>query len=344
MWNSLNATQEGIQWECPRESLLRSLACHYIVRVIFSAPNRYWMKALIAEYSMYHDPALAPEGTAMFSTISASFSRCGYDVMTPGQGDFYQEIEKLAPSCDVGLVIAPDHLLTRFTLAMETRTHNLGCGSMNVAVCADKKRTGAILASHGIPVPGEQDEGLRVVKPVTGCGAHGVRLTRGPAGPGEFGQKYIEGENFSVSIVASRVVGEACLYYTGEPPLVLALNRQNIEIDPQGLFHYLGGETPAGHPREREIRETAINAIKTLGCQGYAGIDVVVADRVYVVDVNPRITTSIVGIAACMDEEIADILVRASRGMAAGTLHFSGSASFDAAGNVTRHGQGNNPR
>ena len=298
------------------------------------------MKALIAEYSMYHDPALAPEGRAMFASLLASFSRCGYEVVQPGGGDFYKEIEELAPGCDVGLVIAPDHLLPRFTLAMETRTHNLGCGSMNVAVCANKQRTGTILASHGIAVPEEQEKGLRIVKPVYGCGATGVRLTRGPAGQGEFGQKYIEGENYSVSVVGSRVVGEACLYFTGEPPVALALNRQHIEIDPGGEFHYRGGETPATHQKEQEIKETAINAVKILGCQGYAGVDVVVADQVYVVDVNPRITTSIVGITACMNEEIADILVRASKGMTIGSLNFSGYASFDASGTVTRHYSG----
>lgn len=295
------------------------------------------MKALIAEYSMYHDPMLAPEGKAMFETLSASFSRCGYEVVTPGQGDFYKEIERLAPTCDVGLVIAPDNLLSRFTLAMETVTHNLGCGSMNVAVCANKQRTGSILTSHGIAVPEGQEEGLRVVKPVLGCGAQGVRLTRDPAGPGEFGQRYIEGENYSVSVVGSRVVGEACLYYTGEPPVAIALNRQYIEVDPEGRFHYRGGETPVSHPKEQEIRETAIRAVKVLGCQGYAGVDVVVADKVYVVDVNPRITTSIVGIAASIEEEIADILIRASKGIAVGEIHVTGRARFDASGKVDGH-------
>lgn len=293
------------------------------------------MKVLIAEYSMYHDPALAPEGRAMFASLSASFSRCGHEVVTPGQGDFYEEIQKLAPGCDAGLVIAPDPLLSRFTLAMENCTHNLGCGSMNVAVCANKQRAGTILASHGIAVPEGQEKGLRVVKPVSGCGAVGVRLTSGPAGPGEFGQRFIEGENYSVSVVGSRVVGEACLYFTGEPPVAIALNRQHIKIDAGGKFHYHGGETPASHPKVQEIMETAISAVKVLGCQGYAGVDVIVADRVYVVDVNPRLTTSIVGITACMKEEIADILIRASKGMPVGELHFSGHASFDASGNVS---------
>ena len=54
--------------------------------------------------------------------------------------------------------------------------------------------------------------------------------------------------------------------------------------------------------------------IEVLGCQGYCGVDMVVADKVYVIEVNPRITTSLVGIAACMKEEIADLLVAASKG------------------------------
>ena len=268
--------------------------------------------------------------------MHGSFSRCGYEVVSPGPGDFCEEIAKLAPACDVGLVIAPDCLLSRFTLAMETVTHNLGCGSMNVAVCANKPHAGKILASHGIPVPETVAEGRRVVKPVSGCGAQGVRITEDPAGDGEFGQKYIEGEHFSVSIVAGRLVGEACLYYTGAPAVALALNRQCIEITSDGRFHYQGGDTPVHHPREKEIVDTALQSITVLGCQGYAGVDVVVADRVYVVDVNPRITTSITGIASTMDEEIADILVRASKGETPGNLHFRGTVSFDASGRIVR--------
>lgn len=295
------------------------------------------MKALIAEYTMQHDPGLAPEGRAMYDVLSGSFARCGYDVVSPEPGDFYGEIKRIAPACDVGLVIAPDHLLSRFTLAMETATHNIGCGSMNVAVCANKQHAGKILASHGIPVPEEVTQGRRVVKPVSGCGAQGVRVTAEPAGAGEFGQMFIEGDHFSVSIVASRIVGEACLYYTGAPAVALALNRQHIEITGDGRFHYRGGETPVHHPREKEIVETAIKSITVLGCQGYAGVDVVVSDKVYVVDVNPRVTTSIVGIAATMDEEIADILVRASKGETPVNLHFNGTVSYDACGRITRN-------
>jgi len=294
------------------------------------------MRVFLAEYAVAHNPELAPEGAAMLGVLSDSFERCGYEVVSPGSGDFGAEIRRLAPDCDYGLVITPDHLLFRYTADLERLTHNLGCGSMNAAVCANKQQVAAILARHGIPVPDESGAGNQVIKPVRGCGAQGVRLAAGPPGEGEFAQQFIEGEHLSVSLVGSRVVGDACSFYTGKPPLLLAVNRQEILVDDEGRFHYLGGETPVSHPRYDEIVSTAVQALTVLGCQGYTGVDIVLADRPYVVDVNPRITTSIVGIAACMEEEIADILVAASKGGGPSAVHLTGSVRFDSHGRVER--------
>jgi len=292
------------------------------------------MKVLLAEYATAHAPALAPEGAAMLRVLQESFRRCGYDIVMPGTGDFGSEIESLAPLCDMGLVIAPDHLLSRYTMILEQHTHNIGCGAMNAALCANKVRTAQILKSHGIPVPGGATAGTRVVKPVHGCGAQGVRLTSSAPGEGEFSQEYIKGEHFSASLVGNRIVGDACLYFSGSPPVSLAVNRQFIEIGDDGAFRYRGGETPVHPEREQEILDVTTKTIAVLGCQGYCGVDVVVADKVYVIDVNPRITTSLVGIAACMEEEIARILVDASFGKPVSPIHLTGSVRFDTHGKV----------
>jgi hypothetical protein len=293
------------------------------------------MKALLAEYATFHDPGLAPEGAAMQRVLSESFLHLGYEVVTPQTGDFDRELVRLAPDCDVGLVIAPDHLLYGFTRILEEFTKNIGCSSLVAAVCADKVRTGEILRRHGIPVPDTADSGPRVVKPIHGCGSMGVRITEDLPGEGEFAQRYIEGEHLSASLVGSMNVGEACLYYSGKPPLVLALNRQIIDVK-EGMFHYLGGETPVEHPRGEEIRAIARNTVTVLGCQGYAGVDMVIGDRIYVVDVNPRITMSIIGIAAVMEEEIAGILVEASQGRGPDEVHLHGRVRFTKKGQVTR--------
>jgi predicted ATP-grasp superfamily ATP-dependent carboligase len=294
------------------------------------------MKVLLAEYTTAHDPVLSHEGNAMLGVLRGSFERCGYEVVLPDEGDFATEIERLAPACDMGLVIAPDNLLSKFTMILEQHTHNLGCGFMTVALCANKVQTQKILRQHGIPVPGEPGPGKRVIKPVKGCGAQGVRLSEGEAGEDEFAERYIDGEHLSVSIIPNRVIGDACLYYSGAPPLILAVNRQQVEVDTDGSFHYLGGETPVHPPREAEITSTARKVVEVLGCQGYCGVDVVVSDKVYVVDVNPRITTSLVGITACMKEEIAALLVAASKGAGPAEVHLSDRARFDTNGKVTR--------
>lgn len=294
------------------------------------------MRVLLAEYTVAHDPALAPEGAAMLSVLRQSFERCGFEVVSPGIGDFGEEISRLAPSCDYGLVIAPDHLLARYTMLVEQFTNNIGCGSMSASVCANKQKSAKILRSHQIPVPDEPGTGKRVVKPVSGCGAAGVRLTGAPPQKGEFSQQYIDGEHLSASIVCNRIVGEACLNFSGEPPVVLAINRQAITMGSSGQFQYGGGETPVDHPRGREIADVAARAVTVLGCQGYCGVDIVLSDRPYVVDINPRITTSVIGIAACMREEIADIIVAAANGRAPHGVHLSGTVRFDTNGKVTR--------
>ncbi|MFA7198424.1 MAG: ATP-grasp domain-containing protein [Methanoculleus sp.] len=294
------------------------------------------MKAFLAEYSVCNDPGLALEGAAMLATLSESFERCGYEVVTPEGPDFEGEIRRLAPGCDVGLVVAPDHLLFRYTQALEQVTHNVGCGSMNAAVCANKQRSASILARNGVAVPPDAGTGKRVVKPIMGCGAQGVRLTDEEPGAGEFAQAYVEGEALSVSLVVSRVTGNVCEFYSGTPPLLLAVNRQEIAVAEDGSFQYLGGETPVHPDREEEIVATAVRAVNILGCQGYAGVDVVVGDHIYVVDVNPRPTTSMVGIAAIMEEEVADILVKASHGEALDEVHLSGSVRFDTSGRINR--------
>ncbi len=294
------------------------------------------MRVLLAEYACHNDPTLAPEGEAMFRTLLESFTRIGYEVVAPVHGnDFADELRRLAPTCEEALVIAPDHLLARFTKIIEDLSRNIGCSSLAIAVCANKRRTATTLKAHGIDVPAEVTSGKRVIKQISGSGSVHMRYRDEEPGEDEIGQEFIDGDHLSVSMVGSRVVGEICLYYTGEGPLILSLNRQNIRIDNDGAFHYEGGEVPVSHPRADEIISVARKAATILGCQGYTGVDLVVTpERIVVVDVNPRPTDSIVGIAAIMQEEIADIIVKASYGRAPETVNLKGSVRFGKDGSV----------
>src|SRR5512136_456247 len=137
---------------------------HRSDRVISLKNQKRVMKVLLAEYTTVHDPLLAPEGAAMLAVLKRSFDHCGYDVVLPTGSDFGKEIERLAPTCDMGLVVAPDHLIARYTQILEQHTHNLGCGFMTAALCANKVQVGKILRLHTIPVPAEISAGRRVIK------------------------------------------------------------------------------------------------------------------------------------------------------------------------------------
>lgn len=290
-------------------------------------------KVLLAEYTIFNDPYLAPEGKAMVSVLKKSFENCGYTVVMPKSGDFNSEIERLAPECDFGLVIAPDELLSRFTHTLEVATHNAGSDSTSIAVCANKRLASKLLAKAGIDVPrevGADFEGARVIKPVRGAGSVGVRIAKDGEQPAsdEMSVEFVKGESYSVSIIGSRVVGDACEYYSGLPPVFLTINKQISYPDENGKFVYGGGETPVHPEREAEIIEVAKRTIETLGCQGYIGIDVIVGDKIWVVDVNPRPTMSILGIVNVIEEEIADVLLKATVGKPPECVHYNGKKSF----------------
>ena len=301
------------------------------------------MKVLIAEYTVFNDPNLAPEGKAMVDALQKSFEAAGCEVVFPSAGsDFNSEIARLAPECEYSIVIAPDAMLSKFTHTAELVSHNLGSDSTAVAVAANKRLTSKLLAARGIAVPREVEgtfAGKRVIKPVKGEGSVNVRIAKAGELPkdDEMMVEYIEGEHYSVSLVGSRVVGEACGFYSGLPPVILTVNRQKTVIDENGFFRYGGGETPVHPALEKEMIDTAAKTIEALGCQGYTGVDMVVSGgKIYVVDVNPRPTLSLAGIVQILEDNLADILLKATVGLPPKEVHYNGkTAVFDADGKVT---------
>lgn len=298
------------------------------------------MNILLAEYASHYaetDPALALEGRAMLSTLQKSFEQVGHTVHSPTPGaDFESEILRLGVRCDNGLVIAPDDLLFSYTKALESVCRNIGCNSISVALCANKQKSASILVGQGIDVPCEVTSGKRVIKEISGAGALNMWYADKEPDATQFGQEYIEGEHLSVSLIGSRVTGEICLYYSGNESLLLAVNRQDIRIQDDGQFVYYGGETPISHPRFHEIVSVAQKAALTLGCQGYIGIDLIVSPkRIVVVDVNPRPTGSIIGIAQSISENIGKLILDASYGKKMEPVTYIHHVRFDKSGNIS---------
>lgn len=290
------------------------------------------MKILVAEYAVGAGIAeYMLEGRAMLGTLVRSFVACGHEVLYPSAGTiidsgtavetgrFEQTLASLSKKCDAGLVIAPDEILGDLTEIIEENTTNLGCPSGSVRLCADKLESTHRLARENIPVPltiGEGEyNGDFVLKPRFGCASEGIhRSKKGILKNGFIATEFINGEHLSASVI------------TGKTQLLLTVNRQSIKIDDK--ISYEGGMVPYLCNREEEIADIAKKTTRVLGCHGYAGVDIVLADKPYVVDVNPRPTTSLIGITRVMKAQISDLILRSVFGELPRMVEVNGCFTF----------------
>ncbi len=294
------------------------------------------MKILIAEYAVATGlpGTYAVEGRAMLTILARSFERLGHAVVYPTAGPAIaagraihlggcdEDFEALLASsgADAGLVIAPDELLPGFLEILENSTINLGTSPATARLCADKLACTLRLEEAGVPVVevvDPKDRGPFVLKPQFGCGSERIELVDElPEYLGDrIATKYREGEALSVSLIAA-----------GDRVLSLTINKQLVSVE--AGFEYQGGIVPYHTDREEEILRAAKMAALALGLRGYAGIDLVVGDLPRVVDVNPRPTTSIVGIEKVMREELADLILRARFASLPERVTVEGSCEF----------------
>jgi predicted ATP-grasp superfamily ATP-dependent carboligase len=129
-----------------------------------------------------------------------------------------------------------------------------------------------------------------------------------------------EGQNPGELIVQQFVEGTpASVAFLVGPDTMLSLQPCHQWLSTDGRFRYEGGMCPMGHadyaPRAVRLAGSALRAIP--GLFGYVGVDVVLGNlepRDYVIEVNPRLTTSYVGLRALADFNIAEAMLNIARG------------------------------
>ena len=297
------------------------------------------MKIAVLEHFTSLSPVRASddriaEGRAMREAVVTDLARLpGTEILVVERRE---DFGKALLSVEGALVVAPEEngILERLCRRVERQGRRLlGPSSSAVHLMADKLRTAGVLAAAGVATPRTESiaferalarlRALRVpflMKPRDGCGGQGVVVVRRRADirealgvvrratrRGDFlVQDYIAGAAASVSFVVS----DGCLD--------LGLTRQRLRRGPG--FVYTGGETLWPHPLSGEAVGTARAAIETLaracgGVRGYLGVDLVLGrGRVFVIEVNPRLTTSYVGLRQSFGENLALFLVEAAAG------------------------------
>ena len=262
-----------------------------------------------------------------FSVCPASkSSRCGND-----DGRF----RTLAGQCDWTLVIAPefdDLLLGRSQTVLDIGGRLLGSLPGAIRLTSDKLATARYWHERGVrhprtdlggaPAPRVHSD-LRsksfvpfVLKPRHGAGSQATFLIRDMSEypailqaaheeyPGEFiVQPYVAGQAASVALLIGPMQ---------TVPLLSA--RQHLSSD--GRFRYEGGALPLPEPWASRAVALALQAVACIpGLQGYVGVDLVLGETGdHAIEINPRLTTSYIGLRRLCGQNLADLMLRCVRG------------------------------
>jgi len=262
-------------------------------------------------------------------------------------GRFHRRLRETLGAVDAALLIAPESGGVLAALADEVDRAgvlSLGADAAPVRLAADKLRLMRVLAAADVPVPRTVAVPLdavpaavrlvgfpAVVKPRTGAGGEGVGVVRRPtdlgpalarlrrAVPGTRGclvQEWIPGVPASVSLIGN-----------GRKARPITLNRQLVQ-GPVALT-YGGGIVPYRHRQRQAAFARAAAACAAIpGLRGHVGVDVVLGPRgPVVIEVNPRWTTSCVGLERLLGGTLgAWILAAAHRGTVPGRARVTGTA------------------
>jgi hypothetical protein len=115
-------------------------------------------------------------------------------------------------------------------------------------------------------------------------------------------QKFIDGVPASLSLIALK-----SRFYI--PTLNLQVLRLNF---PPKLSQYIGGLTPLAKniPEKLVVETTKILKALNMGLKGYVGVDLVLADKPYIIEVNPRLTTSYLGMRKIYEINLAEEILK----------------------------------
>jgi predicted ATP-grasp superfamily ATP-dependent carboligase len=292
------------------------------------------------------------EGWAMLSAIVADFSRIpGVEVVTLldtnltaslghhcfrcTPADEPRALRAAAAQAEAALIIAPepgDLLATRSEWA---RAHCplLGCEPATIRYVSDKLRLASRLHRQGVPTPAtwplRDFPGAlpfpRVLKPHIGAGAQATFVVEVEAAwPGIVAAANAElpGEEFIVQSFCPGLAASVALVCGRHQILMTPGSVQALRRD--GRLYYEGGSVPLPPDLRARAQRLALAACTAIPPHvprptGYVGVDVVLGDaadgsRDAVIEINPRLTTSYIGLRALARGNLAETWLRLFRG------------------------------
>jgi predicted ATP-grasp superfamily ATP-dependent carboligase len=264
-----------------------------------------------------------------------------------------RQLARLAEIADWSVIIAPEfsgHLHARCRLVEQGGGRLLGPGSNLVALASDKQATAEFLSARGIRVPtgvalgpGEalpQDfDYPAVLKPRDGAGSQGIELVDQP-----LSRRVNRMSPARLEVFCPGTAASVALLCGPRQTVPLAPCYQRLSND--GQLSYQGGAVPLDDALVPRARDLAMRTVTSLRGEfaaeefrGYMGVDLVLGadhsgadDRV--IEINPRLTTSYVGLRALAEDNLAEAMLNLAQGRRVDLSWRPGTIEFDALGEL----------
>lgn len=248
---------------------------------------------------------------------------------------------KQAQRADYTLVIAPETggiLAQRSRLVLEAGGTLLGSSPEAIEQTTDKLQLSGHLLRQDIPTPKSAicnrqsaistESFPAVVKPRDGAGSQATFLIRSAAELPpclEKAQGELPGTEFIMQAFVPGLAASVAVLVGPSSAVPLMPCLQHLSAD--GRFRYLGGKLPLRPELARRASELGCRTVRAVpGLLGYVGVDLVLgtaADGDQVIEINPRLTTSYIGLRRLARFNIADLLLRVVAGNCVNELTWS---------------------
>ena len=286
--------------------------------------------------------SLAKEGALMRDALLQDLSELPYDIITTldsrvkndalrantyelcrpvlANDNVWQIWETLIESCDAVWLIAPetDGVLQKLTqMAAQHDKLILGCGLASIEVASNKMSTYLALEAAGIAsIPTYTFENwpkshwIWLAKPNDGAGCNDIACFNNPDDLADWiEQNHKQFTHVIQAFQPGDAASISCIMRLGKAYL-LSCNSQIIDINNQ-ILSYTGGVINGMRdywPQFEFIANKIAQALPDLA--GYVGIDVIVDDEeIIVVEINPRLTTSYIGLRESISANPAELII-----------------------------------
>ena len=227
--------------------------------------------------------------------------------------DYMQQLALIANQCDATWVIAPESegvLEAIIANLTNEKIRLVNCDTESIRITSDKLMCALHLLEFDIPTVKNLSqeevssyEGPVMIKDRYGVGCEGLKR----CAKGKDALQYID--NFSQWVVQPYVEGKhlsLSILFSSSQVTVMSLNEQIFSGDDQPKLTACLVNAYSINTKIQRLADKIQQALP--GLKGYVGIDVIEREgEYYVVDINPRLTSSYVGLSAVLDDNPAQL-------------------------------------